>query len=230
VNIFFRLRHAGPFTAPSRSPYFPVAGPPLSPSQSDQGPRSSFRFFFYKENSIRSASKLAVLSGRQSKTWVSRTVLAFLVLAITSYRLFFLPGGYYMPLVSRARAERTSATLCPRTRTTHWWPPPVSVPPQGGQVRAQEDPHNTEGLPLFTFAQAFILFLINLSCLALSYTRHVQHTQHTQPASSTHSTRSTHSTHSTRSTRSTRSTHSTRSTRPCGTSSSSTCPFGRSRH
>jgi hypothetical protein len=64
--------------------------------------------------------------------------------------VFFCLGGYY---ISRARAEPAFAALRSRTRTTHWWPPPVSVPPQEGQVRNQGTPHNTEGLPLFTFAE-----------------------------------------------------------------------------
>jgi hypothetical protein len=64
--------------------------------------------------------------------------------------LFFCLGDYY---ISRVRAEPAFAALRSRTRTTHWWPPPVSVPPQEGQVRNQETPHNTEGLPLFTFAE-----------------------------------------------------------------------------
>jgi hypothetical protein len=59
--------------------------------------------------------------------------------------------------LSRVRAEPASAALRSRTRTTHWRPPPVSVPPQEGQVRNQETPHNTEGLPeplpLFPFAE-----------------------------------------------------------------------------
>jgi hypothetical protein len=67
-----------------------------------------------------------------------------------NFLFIFLSGDYY---ISRVRAEPAFAALRSRTRTTHWWPPSVSVPPQEGQVRAQEFPHNTEGLPLFTFAE-----------------------------------------------------------------------------
>jgi hypothetical protein len=36
-------------------------------------------------------------------------------------------------------------------RTTHWWQPPaLCAPLQEGQVRVQESPHNTDGLPLFS--------------------------------------------------------------------------------
>jgi hypothetical protein len=72
-----------------------------------------------------------------------------------AFLFFFCLGDYY---ISRVRAEPASAALRSRTHTTHWWPPPVSVPPQEGQVRNQETPHNTEGLPLFTFAEGPSVF------------------------------------------------------------------------
>jgi hypothetical protein len=64
---------------------------------------------------------------------------------ICNQYIFFLAS-------SRVRAEHAFGALRSRTRTTHWWQPPALCVPlqEGQQVRNQETPHNTEGLPPFS--------------------------------------------------------------------------------